>query len=619
MKKVVCPFCGREYAQNKYCLQSHIENNCKKNPSNNYTEEPQFFEKGKKYLKEQKIKYTCNSCGKTRTCFFENFKESYIEKCAYCEKTESSNKTKIEKYGSVENYNKIHRQNFEKRLAEKYGSLENGYRYIQKQKEHAVQKKYGVSNVSKLDFVNDKRKKTMSKEETKQKTRDSLRRTCEAKYGVSSYFETKTFKEKAIATWTKKYGSQDLVIDNPFEVPSIIKKIRDKAKQTIIQKYGVENYSQSIEAQKHHRARYEYENVFFDSSAELAFWIWCKDTGKTIERSPLKIPYIFNGKTHYYFPDFKVDEKLFEIKGPQFLKDDGTWQNIFDHSKDELLEAKHQCAIENEVTILYDNDYKKYLDYVEQKYSKDFLKLFQVDIKFPYLNTDLKVKVDDGLIQYFHKSIYDAHRKNYKSPKSAWNDKSLVLKSALNRLKEVGSCKPKDVLRGFSVAKIAPKVSVFKASLAKKLIAQYLSSCTTIVDPFSGFSGRMLGAAANGKKYIGKDLNKKHVEESNKIIAYKGLKDCSVIVEDILKKTNVETYDALFTCPPYEDKENWNGENDICKTCDEWVGICMEKYDCKKYLFVVDSTSKFTKNIVQTLENASHFGKNYEYVLLIEK
>ena len=65
-------------------------------------------------------------------------------------------------------------------------------------------------------------------------------------------------------------------------------------------------------------------------------------------------------------PDFKVENKLYEIKGDQFLKPDGTWQCPYNHLVDDVYEAKHQCLIKNNVNILYKEDYKKYLNYVTQ-------------------------------------------------------------------------------------------------------------------------------------------------------------------------------------------------------------------------------------------------------------
>ena len=142
----------------------------------------------------------------------------------------------------------------------------------------------------------------------------------------------------------------------------------------------------------------------------------------------------------------------------------------------------------------------------------------------------------------------------------------------------------------------------------------------TIVDPFSWFSGRLLGAYACNKNYFGFDLNPTHVEESNNIIRYLMSDNISVEQRDLFN-TSSEVFDsaALFTSPPYSDKECWNGAADKVLTCDEWIEECLSRYDCSTYLFVVDKTEKFNYNIVDTIENKSHFGTNNEYVVLIRK
>lgn len=77
----------------------------------------------------------------------------------------------------------------------------------------------------------------------------------------------------------------------------------------------------------------------------------------------------FKEKKHFYYPDFEVIENgkvlLIELKGDQFLTENNTWQNPFDHSKDDFYEAKHLCALKNNVKILYSKDYQKYIDYVK--------------------------------------------------------------------------------------------------------------------------------------------------------------------------------------------------------------------------------------------------------------
>lgn len=201
----------------------------------------------------------------------------------------------------------------------------------------------------------------------------------------------------------------------------------------------------------------------------------------------------------------------------------------------------------------------------------------KIDAPFPYPNPDLSDESDIGLIRHFHKSLYG----------------------------------------------VSTKVSVFKPQLAEQLIKRYINDSDIIYDPFSGFSGRMLGAFNCGIQYFGFDINEDHVRESNEIIDYKKIGDmCEVKVQDLITTSPKDyTYlrgTALFTCPPYGGKEHWNENNDeIKKTCDEWISICLEKYKCKKYLFVVDVTEKYKDFIIEELDSPSLWGKKKEKVILI--
>lgn len=47
------------------------------------------------------------------------------------------------------------------------------------------------------------------------------------------------------------------------------------------------------------------------------------------------------------------------------------------HDKDYVAEAKHQCMLKNNVTILKGRDVKQYLGYIDQKYGKSYLKQFK--------------------------------------------------------------------------------------------------------------------------------------------------------------------------------------------------------------------------------------------------
>lgn len=468
-------------------------------------------------------------------------------------------------------------------------------------------KKYKVDNPIKSDVIKEKMKKT-----------------CLKKYGVEYSFQSENNKQKSKETFLKKYGA-DCVMHVPEIKEKVIKSIKltrkeaaEKAKKTCLEKYGTEWAIQNQDVQNSIKKKYVYNNMKFDSSWELAFYIFHIENGYNIKRCEKSFEYIYDNKKYLYFPDFEIDDKLYEIKGLQFFENkncNNKMINPFDKTQDDKFEAKHQCALKNNVIFI--TDCKKYLNYVKEHYTENFLELFSTKLEFPYPNQNLSDTSNDGIIRHFHKSIYEANRKGQKSPLEAWHDKDLILKCALNRLRYVGSCTPEDILRGFSVAKIAQRVSLFSSSLASRLIKTHLNNYNEIADPFSGFSGRMIGAEIEHKKYIGKDINEKHVQESNEIIKYMNLKNSQVTVEDILAKKNIEEYECLFTCPPYGGKEHWNKNNDeVEKSCDEWIDICLEKYKCEKYLFVVDKTEKYKNYIVEKLEKKSHFGNICEYVVL---
>lgn len=576
--------------------------------------------------------FNCLSCGKyctnsnsknvlrkrLNTVGYENF--LLCRPCAI--KKGCKNRTAEDKQKSLEKRKQT--------CLEKYG-VDNPFKDKEKIKD-AYLSKLGVENPSQLKKVKEKKKQT---------TRDH--------FGVDNPLQSSEVQEKVKRSMLKKYGTT---------VASKSKIVVDKTRKSNLKKYGVE-YPSQLESRKTHLKEiwedkkkrnelankvsktwlqktdeelrdiriksyspYEYDGLNFDSSWELAVWIWAKDNGKSIKREPVCIEYKDGEVVRKYYPDFEIEGKLVEVKGDHFFNNDGKMICPFDRSLDDRFEAKHQAGLKAGVEIWTDDAMAPILDYVNQKYTKDYLSLFRKNTPFP--EEEFTSEGDLSLIRYYHKSLNWASRKGKLSPLQAWGDKNLVKKSALNRLKYVGSCSPKNIIRGFSIAQIAPRVSVFKPSVASNLISKYLSDVDIIYDPFSGFSGRMLGAFNCGKQYFGFDINEAHVRESNEIIDYKKIGDmCSVEVRDLIT-TPPKDYTCLrgtclFTCPPYGGKEHWNENNDeVEKSCDEWIDLCIEKYKVGKYLFVVDKTEKYKDNVVEELKTKSHLGERKELVILIE-
>ncbi len=104
-----------------------------------------------------------------------------------------------------------------------------------------------------------------------------------------------------------------------------------------------------------------YEGYHCDSSWELAFVIYNLDHNIEFVRNTERFPYEYNGKIHTYYPDFIVDNVYYEIKS---YFDDKVFNKCRDFPKNKTL-------------IVLDKDkMQPYLDYVINKYGKDFNTLY---------------------------------------------------------------------------------------------------------------------------------------------------------------------------------------------------------------------------------------------------
>ena len=320
------------------------------------------------------------------------------------------------------------------------------------------------------------------------------------------------------------------------------------------------------------------------------------------------------------------------------------WENLPDEEKQKYSERRTQQnyewweqhqdrLVKNKTYISSNKSVNEYADklirtkfpfpvYSDDKLINSWNALVNLDCSNDkYRNISLNTRIGDELIAHFHPSIYYAHKSGKPSPYEAWYNGNLIRLVIENRMKYTNDLSPSSIIRGFSASGIAPKVSVFSAAKAKMLINKYLSDATEIFDPFSGFSGRMLGTISLGKDYIGSDLNGSHVKESNELISF--LKTNGIEFNAEINEADIEfingTYDTLFTCPPYGMKEVWTNSNGDQLSCDEWIDVCLKQFKCRKYLFVVDKTEKYKDNVVDVIVNKSHFGINEEKVVLIER
>ena len=274
-------------------------------------------------------------------------------------------------------------------------------------------------------------------------------------------------------------------------------------------------------------------------------------------------------------------------------------------------------------------EYFKTWDFPYQEYEDKELKNEWENLKKRKSSQKYSSSFNSKLIRYFHRSLYSCNKEGKKSPTEYWdylktnfnaysriynNRIKYAETSIANKFREDGLMRPETLRDGFSILHIAPCVSYFKPTLAKDLIEDFLGDCNTIFDPFSGYSGRMLGTLAAGKNYIGIDINETTINESRNLLNYLGL-NADIRNDNIFNIGG--SYDALFTCPPYENIEIWGDKDLFPKTCDEWIDECLKRFNCKKYLFVINNTEKYKDKIVGEIENKRFSGSTREYIILI--
>lgn len=102
-----------------------------------------------------------------------------------------------------------------------------------------------------------------------------------------------------------------------------------------------------------------YKGIFCGSSWELAFVIFSLDKGKNIKRCDKKLPYTYNGQIYNYYPDFEIDDTIYEIKGFEDYK----------------AKAKQQTY--PEIKVMRRKEMTPILEYVKRQYGKDFSRLFE--------------------------------------------------------------------------------------------------------------------------------------------------------------------------------------------------------------------------------------------------
>jgi hypothetical protein len=164
---------------------------------------------------------------------------------------------------------------------------------------------------------------------------------------------------------------------------------------------------------------------------------------------------------------------------------------------------------------------------------------------------------------YFMRNFYEARRGGGRTMLDVFDtDSSLmsVIKSRKQYARN-GLVSDSTMRTGLRIAASAP--SSFPASVAKYVYQRFLEGPSKVLDPCSGFGGRMVASQSLpfDVEYVGADPWTENVKNLHQMSDWFGFDRCKVLhspFEDV--DLDPESFDLVFTSPPHFDKELYSEE-----------------------------------------------------------
>ena len=123
------------------------------------------------------------------------------------------------------------------------------------------------------------------------------------------------------------------------------------------------------------KVHYKYDNLEFASSWELYYYIYQKEIlHNNIQKGKI-FEYEYNGNTHFYYCDFKVNDENVEIKGNQLLDESN---NLKQMKTREWDMCKQRCMEQNNVKIISKEEIKPIIKIVKNKFGDKFIEQFKL-------------------------------------------------------------------------------------------------------------------------------------------------------------------------------------------------------------------------------------------------
>jgi SAM-dependent methyltransferase len=172
---------------------------------------------------------------------------------------------------------------------------------------------------------------------------------------------------------------------------------------------------------------------------------------------------------------------------------------------------------------------------------------------------------------FFHPGMWSVRCRDAYAPMQRFNcDRSLrrVIRHALKiwpDLYSVNATNLRSMLRTFSKT---TRVSNFRPTIAKEIIRRFSQSGDLVVDFSAGYSGRLLGSIAAGRRYAGIDPSFDQIQGGMALV--NALRRFNVTMphveffqgaaEEVLPSFASESANLVFSSPPYFDTERYSDD-----------------------------------------------------------
>jgi hypothetical protein len=290
-------------------------------------------------------------------------------------------------------------------------------------------------------------------------------------------------------------------------------------------------------------------------------------------------------------------------------------------------------------SLIKQNLPRKPYDPQKREYFKQYqrtLKQIKIEPRIFYTDKQRQIELDTLLkapgsydtLPVYNRNILTFQQHFYEKERELYTNKKIAKKLLLNRekylQKNIHKITQGEILRGFKISGLHYGYSHFSPLWFKKFINDF--SVKTIYDPCGGWGHRLLGILGTSiDKYYYNDFDLRTVKGVEQIAKFANLESKTVLTNNRAEEyVPSHSVDAVFTCPPYYNKETYNNKNfkDINDFTNWWnkvVKNCLQT-NCKYFGVVIDSEhkeiikkplQKFDLLLEQKLaKNKSHLSKH---------